>query len=55
MKCDLLPEKRWNWRRFSTVFPPEIAKNGGREGVRHLMKISMIEALVPAAGPNKSN
>jgi hypothetical protein len=37
------------------VFPLEIAKNEGREGVKLRMKISMIGELVPAASGTKSN
>jgi hypothetical protein len=33
-KVGFLPKVRWNLDVFSTVFPPEIAKNEGREGVK---------------------
>jgi hypothetical protein len=46
---------RWNPGSFSSVFPPEIAKNEGGEGVNLKMKFSIIEALVPAASTTKSN
>jgi hypothetical protein len=50
-----LPEKRWNWRRISTVLRPEIRKERRQGGGESLMDISMIEALVPAASTTKSN
>jgi hypothetical protein len=36
-------------------FPPEIAKNERWGGGEKKMKISMIEALIPAASSTKSN
>jgi hypothetical protein len=55
MKSTFWPKMRWNPGSFSSLFPPEIAKNEGGEGVNPRMKISMIEASVPAASSTKAN
>ena len=55
MNFAICPKMRWISAVNSSVFAPEIAMNDGREGVKSQMKISMIEALVPAVSTNKSN
>jgi hypothetical protein len=49
------PKVRWNPCPFLSGFPPEIAKNERWGGGEKKMKISMIEALIPAASSTKSN
>jgi hypothetical protein len=46
---------RWNPGLFSSVFPPEIPKNEGGEGVNGKVKISNIETVAPASSTTKGN
>jgi len=55
MKSSFWPKMRWSPTSFSSLFPPEITRIERRGGGEHHMKISKIEALLPAASTNKSN